>query len=139
MKQIKFKNPFFPHSPLSFFFPSSIPFTDTLSPPLAMAMDIPGEQTPLIFSNRENGSSNHPRRNRDSFYSTQRRDSLPSATNTFYDGNETSLDRHDLIPQPQRQRQRQPQPQPQLLHQNLDRAHRQEQAHTITTRHWIVL
>ncbi|KAF9280936.1 hypothetical protein BGZ68_006934 [Mortierella alpina] len=96
-------------------------------------MSLPEEQTPLIFSNREN-SSNHPRRNRDSFYSTQRRDDPPSATSTFYGVvSGGPLDRHDHIPQPQRQRQ------PQLLHQSLDRAHRQEQAHTITTRHWIVL
>lgn len=100
-------------------------------------MSLPEEQTPLIFSNREN-SSNHPRRNRDSFYSTQRRDDPPSATSTFYGVvNGSPLDRHDHIPQPQRQRQLQPQPQ--LLHQSLERAHRQEQAHTITTRHWIVL
>ncbi|KAI8601480.1 major facilitator superfamily domain-containing protein [Dissophora ornata] len=77
------------------------------------------EQTPLISSNRESVGSNRLGRNRGSFYSTD------LANNT------SSFPQYDLLPPPQRQTQ--------PPHPSLDAAHRHQQAHTITQRHWLVL
>ncbi|KAG0203441.1 hypothetical protein BGX28_004268 [Mortierella sp. GBA30] len=89
------------------------------------------EQTPLIFDSRENISAVHHGRNRDSYYATQRRTNPPKLLNSSHSAEGNPLNHRDLTPQPSRQ--------PRLLHQNLERVHRHEQAHAITMRHWAVL
>ncbi|KAG0376173.1 hypothetical protein BGX24_008166 [Mortierella sp. AD032] len=73
------------------------------------------EQTPLISSNRDvNRFNNRRSRNQGPYYISP----LSNSSNL------------DLLPPPQR---------PQPLYQHLDRARRHEQAHAITSRHWLVL
>lgn len=81
-------------------------------------MDFTDEQTPLISSNRESTTDSRLGPGRRGFYSVE-----PNVAN--------SRPRHDFLPRPQRQ--------PPRLHQSLERASRHEQAHVITSRHWLVL
>jgi hypothetical protein len=82
-------------------------------------MDFSNEQTPLISSNRESIADSRLGPGKRGFYFTEPRVAP------------VSRPQNDSLPRPQRQ--------PPLLHQSLERASWHEQAHTITSRHWLVL
>ncbi|KAF9908469.1 hypothetical protein BX616_000148 [Lobosporangium transversale] len=90
------------------------------------------EQTPLISSNRESIGGDRLGRN-----TKNNKGLYVSDLGTIHcpDNNNFAphLQHDDILPRPNRQHLQQ------LLHQRFDRVRRHEQAHVITTRHWVVL